>query len=89
MTDILSGAKTKPDPPLKVAAVAINTNGGIPLIVARAFTQALTEARSTHLNNGTDLLPKPTSHKQAMIHKYKDGCIYAEEEYRAHNDNGT
>jgi hypothetical protein len=29
-------------------------------------------------------------HKQAMIHKYKDGWTYAEEEeYKVHGDNGT
>jgi hypothetical protein len=72
----------------KVAAVAININI-IPLIVARAFAQALIEAPSTHLNDGTNLPPEPTSHKQAMIHKYKDGWIYAEEEDKAHDDNGT
>jgi hypothetical protein len=61
-------------PSAKTAAVAININT-IPLIVARAFAQALSEALSTYLQDDTNLPPEPTSHKQATIHKYKDGWI--------------
>jgi hypothetical protein len=64
-------------PSKKTAAVAINVNS-IPLIIACAFAQAFTEAPSTYLNDATELPPEPTSHKQAMVHKYKNGWIYAE-----------
>jgi hypothetical protein len=63
-------------PSAKAAAVASNINiNTIPLVVARAFAQALTEAPRTYLKDDTNLPPEPTSHKQAMIHKYKDVWI--------------
>jgi hypothetical protein len=59
-------------------------------IIAQAFAQALTDAPSTHQDDSTELLLEPTSHKKVMVHKYKDIWILAEEEeYKAHDLNGT
>jgi hypothetical protein len=85
---ILDGKRVR-KPTAKAAAVATTTHT-TPLIVARKFALALTNTQSTHANNNTDSPPEPTSHKKAMIHKYKDGWILAEqEEYKAHDDNCT
>jgi hypothetical protein len=59
------------------------------LILAQAFAQALTNASSTHQDDSTELPLISTSHKKAMVHKYKNKWILAEEEkYKAHELNG-
>jgi hypothetical protein len=85
---ILDGMRIrKPSP--QAAAIAIVMNNPC-LIIARAFAQALTNSPSTHQDDSTELPLEPTSHKKAMIHKYNNAWILAEEEkYKAHNLNGT
>jgi hypothetical protein len=85
---ILDSKRTR-KPSSKAAAIAVVMNNPC-LIIARAFAQALTDAPSTHQNDSTELPLEPTSHKKAMVHKYNDGWILAEEEeYKAHDLNGT
>jgi hypothetical protein len=85
---ILDGKRTR-KPSSKAAAIAVVMNKPC-LIIARAFAQALTNAPSTYQDDSTELPLEPTSHKKAMVYKYKDRWIIAEEEeHKAHDLNGT
>jgi hypothetical protein len=76
-------------PSSKTAAIAVVMNN-LCLIIARTFAQALTDVSSTHQDDSTEAPLEPTSHKKAMVHKYKNAWILAEkEEYKTHNLNGT
>jgi hypothetical protein len=60
------------------------------LYLARCFATAMVNALTIPLKHSSSLLPKPTSHKQALLHPLANSWMEAKrEEYKSHDKNGT